>query len=511
MKRREPGDLLEECLGRGIGEFVVCAGARNAPLVMAILQVEGAGVWNHFEERGAGFFALGRTMATGKPCAVVTTSGTAVAELLPAVIEAHYQQRPLVLITADRPARFRGTGAPQAIAQEGIFGVYAATELSGWDGRGPLHLNVELEEDEAIPAMRPGHDRGRFETPRLKIDVSDAVRFLRADRFKGIVALLGGLEASEREDAYHFLKAIGVPVLADATSGMREALGKLALADGNRLLRERPPQKVLRIGDIPVGRFWRDLDELPDVEVCSLTRTGLPGLARESIVVHGEIDRLLRGMGEVESIGDVDDHLPESARRRARLDELLARFPDSEPAMMRELSVFASVGEEVFLGNSLPIREWNEFAQVTMPVVNVRASRGANGIDGQLSTWLGATAGLAGAWGIFGDLTVLYDLAAPAMLEQEGRMQRVLAVINNGGGRIFERLPRMQGMDARQAAVMANAHQTGFGPWAAMWGMDHVRVASRDEFEIDPGPGTTVLEICPDRAQTEAFWAEWQS
>ena len=141
---------MESSLKAGISEFVVCAGARNAALLEALARAEKAGVariWRHFEERSAGFFALGRTMETGKPCAVVTTSGTAVAELLSPVIEAFYQARPLVAITADRPEQFRGTGAPQTMDQTGIFGEHAWTGgLETWDGRRPLHWNVELED-----------------------------------------------------------------------------------------------------------------------------------------------------------------------------------------------------------------------------------------------------------------------------------------------------------------------------------------------------------------------------
>jgi len=109
----------------GVRDFCVCGGSRNAPL----LAVVGA-AYSFVDERSAAFFALGRIKLTGRPVAVITTSGTAAAELLPAAIEAHYSGLPLILITADRPARYRGTGAPQAIEQEGIFGVYASRDAA---------------------------------------------------------------------------------------------------------------------------------------------------------------------------------------------------------------------------------------------------------------------------------------------------------------------------------------------------------------------------------------------
>lgn len=137
--------IIEEAEALGVTDFCVCAGSRNAPLLVA-LGASGRKLYSFVDERSAAFFALGRAKFTGRPAAVVTTSGTAVAELLPAAIEAHYSATPLVLITADRPARYRGTGAPQAIEQESIFGVYAAREASSWNGAGALHINVEFDE-----------------------------------------------------------------------------------------------------------------------------------------------------------------------------------------------------------------------------------------------------------------------------------------------------------------------------------------------------------------------------
>ena len=135
--------LVEQVSGLGTSDFCTCAGSRNSPL-LAVLGL--SRVFSFVDERSAAFFALGRIKQDGNPVAVVTTSGTAVAELLPAVVEAHYSGLPLVLITADRPQRYRGTGAPQAIEQIGIFGPYAATSLDGWNRARPLHINIEFDE-----------------------------------------------------------------------------------------------------------------------------------------------------------------------------------------------------------------------------------------------------------------------------------------------------------------------------------------------------------------------------
>ena len=135
--------LVAELRTAGVTEFCVCAGSRNSPL-LAVLGDER--LFSFVDERSAAFFAVGRMKLHGDPVAVVTTSGTAAAELLPAAVEAYYSGLPLILVTADRPARFRRTGAPQSIEQEGIFGVYAATSIDNWSRIAPLHINIEFDE-----------------------------------------------------------------------------------------------------------------------------------------------------------------------------------------------------------------------------------------------------------------------------------------------------------------------------------------------------------------------------
>ena len=135
-------EILERVRAAGVTDFCVCGGSRNAPL----LAVVSGNVYTFVDERSAAFFALGRIKRDDRPVAVITTSGTAAAELLPATIEAYYSGAPLVLITADRPARFRGTAAPQTIEQVGLFGVYAATDFDHWNRHTPLHINIEFDE-----------------------------------------------------------------------------------------------------------------------------------------------------------------------------------------------------------------------------------------------------------------------------------------------------------------------------------------------------------------------------
>ncbi len=499
---------VQELAARGVGEFVVCGGARNAILLEVLGQAgDAVKVWTHFEERSAGFYALGRTMVTGKPCAVVVTSGTAAAELFPAVMEGFYQHRPLVLVTADRPVAFRGSGAPQAVEQVGIFGDYAETRLEDWTGTGPLHVNLELGEGFAPAQLGAGEiSVGEFEVETMRPNVGELSRWLREPSLRGLVVMLGYLEEAEKEEVFYFCESLGAPVIAEGTSGLREALQHLALVHSGLDLRENPPERVLRLGGVPSCRFWRDLENLEKVDVWSISRGGLRGLGRDCRVMAGDLARILPALGDIDEVGDVADRLDTVRARAERCEEALAAFPDSGPGWMRTLSIYASLGESVYLGNSLPIRDWNDYAQWERPVRAVRANRGANGIDGQVSSWLGSSAGEENAWGIFGDLTALYDVAGLKMLGQVERRGRVMVVINNGGGGIFRGIPRLAGMHPKAVGWMEAETPVDFQAFAAMWGVSFLRFDRSDLFEIPMESEEMLLvEVVVDGKQTEAF------
>jgi 2-succinyl-5-enolpyruvyl-6-hydroxy-3-cyclohexene-1-carboxylate synthase len=512
------GAVLGRLAGFGVGDFVVCAGARNVPLVSSLLarcQDLDLRVWHHFDERAAAFFALGLAKRSGTPVAVLTTSGTAVAELLPAAIEAYYSGVPLVLVTADRPVSFRGSGAPQAIEQAGIFGTYAMaldletedglTMLAEWTRDAPLHLNVCFDEPRTddrhdswepdASAALPVAERANVPTERPNDDhpgsVAASATAFCTDR-AGLLVLLGELPSSWREAVTRFLVSLGAPVWAEATSGLRECP---ALASLLRYGEPALPQKVLRIGCVPSLRLWRDLEANAAIPVLSICLRPFSGLARPSqLLVTSVFPDLVLPTKE----GRIaDPTLFDGAA--------FARFPRSEPALVHALSREIPSHALVYLGNSLPIREWNSFAVGDPAHPHCHASRGANGIDGQVATFFGLSVGEAESWGIFGDLTALYDLNAPALLAQLDPAKRRIVVINNGGGRIFSRLPSMAGMAHDEKQVTENRHQLGFEAWAAMWGMEY-RLWNAGEAVPENLPDTVLIEAIPDETETEAFW-----
>ncbi|MBP6602363.1 MAG: 2-succinyl-5-enolpyruvyl-6-hydroxy-3-cyclohexene-1-carboxylic-acid synthase [Verrucomicrobiales bacterium] len=515
---RLAGAVLGHLTGLGVRQFVVCAGARNAPLVSSLLAAGDSRndlIYPHFDERSAAFFAMGLAKRSSQAVAVLTTSGTAAAELLPAAIEAYYSGIPLVLVTADRPIAFRGSGAPQAIEQTGLFGPYAEMSLdisspsdlvavSQWDRTAPLHLNICLAEPS--PEDRNG-DWGTIKLPlpvRKIPEAEELVTFCgTADR---LLVLLGELPERWRGPVERFLVALGVPIWAEATSGLRESEALAPhLVRSESLVATLRPDRILRLGGVPSLRFWRDLEVLSDLPVFSLLPRPFPGLARKTpFLVSDEFPKV----GALTQEGWVED---QTLLHDTRLELALTNHPFSEVAILRELSRQIPSDALVFLGNSLPIREWNLAATLSVPHPVCYASRGANGIDGQIATFLGLSEGVTESWGIFGDLTALYDLNAPALMGAMAPGRRRIVILNNGGGRIFSRLPAMAGLSKTEKVVTENRHARGFGAWAAMWGLDYVQWIA-GEPAADPFPAivgeSVVLEICLDDNLSEAFWEE---
>lgn len=513
--------LMAELDALGVREFCVCAGARNAALVDVLTHhAPRITLRSFFEERSAAFFALGRVMRTRRPVAVVTTSGTAVAELFPAVMEAHYQALPLVVVTADRPSRYRGSGAPQAVEQNGIFGGYVVREaeiecvegfgLSMSDGarssNGPMHFNVCLEE--GLSAEGDREPCCGFAVPP-----NDLVNELHRHDWRefwdaegSLIVLASGIHPDDVPVAREFLLKLGEPIVAEATSNLLsdDALRPLLLQGGEQALKQLDARRVLRLGAVPSWRWWRDLDGREDVRVLNVSRAEFRGLARSDGVSIVPWEMLAVSSFEFQA-----SSFSVASKQGNRLSALLDAHPHAEPAWMRHLSRVIGANAIVFLGNSLPIREWNLAADTPKPDTQFFANRGANGIDGLVSTWLGVGAEAEESWLVIGDLSALYDMSAPWILPQLRKAKRRIVVINNGGGQIFSRVAWLKDAGAETKRVMANPHALSFEPWARMWGMDYRLFTDAAEMRDDDA-ACAVWEVRPDAVQTEAFWNAWQ-
>lgn len=515
MNVQRAADLVTALADRGVREFCVCPGGRNAPLVVVLARASGVSVWTFFEERAAAFFALGRVKADGAPVAVVTTSGTAAAELLPAAVEAYYAGLPLLLVTADRPPQHRGTGSPQAIEQVDLFGDYAPTlldaastadpiTLAEWTGRQPAHLNVCFDEplvDGSIPGLSLAPTAWRPSDPDAdSAPVAAALRDARRP-----LVIVGPLEAADRGGVRTFLRRLGAPVYAEPASGLREdgTLRDLLLVSGEGVLRHAEFDAVLRVGGVPVLRLWRDLETARrDTMVCSVSRTPFPGLTRGTMVRAAPGAALAAlDLPPTVDVAWRDALLARDRERGEALTTLLDVEPGAEPALLGRLSRGVPAGSLVYLGNSLPVREWDLAAVREPRDWRVGVSRGANGIDGQLSTFFGMCAGARENWAVVGDLTALYDLAAPWIVDQLAPGPVRVVVVNNGGGQIFARLS--------PHAELRNAHRHSFEGWASMWGLAYRRW---EQVPATPDlPDRCVIELVPDPAASDRFWRAYDA
>lgn len=534
---------LSFLLERGVTEVVTCAGARNAPLVELLTVVvadfppERLKCWSFFEERSAAFFALGRAVRRASPVAVLTTSGTAAAELLPAVIEARYQGRPLIVVTADRPSRFRGSGSPQSMEQVGLYGVHApsldleddpaALTRHGWDGVRPLHLNVCFEEPQS---QRPAAHETLAAVNALRgIDPRPAPAAAPSARpdawpapMRRPLIVIGPLRPEDRPAALALARELPGPVYAEALSGLT---GEAALAD--RLIRfeevadfafEGTPANggqpfcdgVIRLGTVPTCRVWRDLEEKRrNVPVVNLPPASAPwpGLGRRESVFSFPLEAAPPPpAGATEPGGRALVGLAKNAA--AEFEKLVADFPKSEMALVRALALKAahpSHPQRVYLGNSLAVREWDAVSPHHR-FADVYGHRGVNGIDGQVSSFLAWSAAdpKTGDLAVVGDLTAMYDLAALALTPQLAPAKRTLAVINNGGGMIFRRIFPHD--------LFLNRHETSFEDWARMFKWSYHPAHRPEDLRFAQPAENLVLEIRPDAGETAAFqsrWAEW--
>jgi 2-succinyl-5-enolpyruvyl-6-hydroxy-3-cyclohexene-1-carboxylate synthase len=517
MKKPIYQHVLEEVVKAGVKEFCICPGSRNSPLVNCIMASPGLNKYTWYEERSAAFFALGKARLTGSPVAVVTTSGTAAGELLPAAMEAHYTGVPLLLITADRPRRFRGTGAPQTAEQKDLFGVYAhfSQDIEGdenctidqWDFSGPAQLNVCIEDPKSYSSDY--HDLSSLISQRIRIPKSPSGNPNDLNVFfetsKRPLVIVGALPREEQEVVIAFLLRINAPIYCESGSGLREEPKLKHLQIRNEAFIWNLSKRnhylidgILRIGGVPVTRLWRDLEDRPnEFAQCSLSNVPFSGLSWGHHIQCQLSEFLPAYMIPVNWKCENFEafRLADSEISLATL-ELFTKYPSSEPALFHALSKRIPDHSMVYLGNSLPVREWDLAAAENLNDIEVLASRGLNGIDGQLSTFLGLCQEGRENWGIVGDLTALYDFAALWILDTLANMKIRIIVINNGGGKIFARMYK--------DPVFQNLHNFDFEHFAKAWKVPYY--CFNGSVPVEDILEQVFFEICPAPAASDCFW-----
>jgi 2-succinyl-5-enolpyruvyl-6-hydroxy-3-cyclohexene-1-carboxylate synthase len=532
--------LVDEWVRAGVTDAVVSPGSRSTPLALALAARDELRVHVFHDERSASFAALGLGLATGRPAVVLCTSGTAAAEFHAAVVEAHQAEVPMVVCTADRPPELRDVGAPQTIDQTLLFGaavrwfadpgVPDPAMSSSWRSLaarsvadavaprpGPVHLNLPFRDPlvgapGALPAPRA--DGGPWHRslvgPAALDDRALAAVASVLDRPRGVI--VAGAGAGD-PDAVHALAAtVGWPVLADPRSGARVPRRTLvAHADG--VLRhpgfaaDHRPEVVFRLGAPPASKVlaqWLAASGADQVQVsASATWTDPDRSAVLRVVAEpGSLCRALTG----QIVGG--SRTPWSARWRAAdtaaaaaIEATLADLGGcTEPAVARSALAAVPDGGCLVVSSSMPVRDLEWFA-APRSGVSVFANRGANGIDGVVSTAVGVALAGAPTTLLIGDVAFLHD--ANGLLGLARRpVTLTIVVIDNDGGGIFHFLPQRAALDNdRFERLYGTPHGIDPVAMAAVHGIPGTRVedASALVATLAGQGGVRVVHVRTDR------------
>lgn len=515
--------IVDELVRCGVTDAVLCPGSRNAPLSFALQAADAAGLLRlhvRIDERTAGFLALGLALRSGRPVPVCTTSGTAVANLHPAVLEAAHSGLPLVVLSADRPPEMIGTGANQTIAQPGIFG--GAVRLAVNEGVGGDNAGWRTAVDRAVAAATgalggppgPVHVNLPFAEPLVPDDDGDApvgraggrpwtsvapatstAPLLPLDRTAPTLVIAGqGAPALD----------VPVPVVAEPSSAAwPDALRTGPWLVGSAALK---PDQVVVAGRPTLHRPVQRLLADPDIAVYALADTHAWTDVAGTVRAVGSLPQLRPDPEWVRSWQAAD-----LAAAKALDDALDAADAPVGLRLARALVAALPERAQLLLGSSNPVRDV-ALAASPRGDLTVLANRGVSGIDGTVSTAVGAALAHDGpAYALLGDLTLLHDTTGLVIGPDEPRPDLTIVVLNDDGGGIFSLLE--QGAGEHAAAferVFGTPHGVDLAALCAATGIAHERVADPAEIAgaLKPARGIRVVEVPAERSGLRAAHAE---
>ncbi len=484
--------LMDEFVRLGVTDIVVCPGSRSTPLALAAAGAQGLRIHVHHDERSGAFLALGLALASGRPTLIVTTSGTAAVELHPALVEAHHAHVPLIALTADRPPELQDVGAPQTIDQTQLYrnvlrwfaqpGPPDGSDRGSWRSLaaraheeamgsppGPVQLNLAFREPLAgtvgkLPEARHvGEQAWRRHIAAHRADQPDlttAEALAAGCAGKQGVIVVGG--RIEDHDGVELLaQTLAWPVLADGRSGCRN-LGDHTIVHFDPILRHQPfvettrPQVVLRLGALPASKVLGEWLGSLDAWQVGIDAHGsvYDPHHRLASVVHAEPGPLARAMANAVPPGSAYDSTHPNARWLRRWVDadavaaesiaatLTSHTEPTEPQIARDVLASVPSGGSIMVSSSMPVRDLEWFG-VPRPDVAMYANRGANGIDGVVSTAVGV--GLATARPtvlLIGDVAFLHDSNGLLGAATRDGLALTVVVVDNDGGGIFEFLPQ---------------------------------------------------------------------
>jgi 2-succinyl-5-enolpyruvyl-6-hydroxy-3-cyclohexene-1-carboxylate synthase len=539
--------LIDGLAAAGVRHAYAAPGSRSTPLVLAASRHPLISLRMHFDERGTAFMALGSARATGIPALWITTSGTAVANGYPAVVEASVDAVPMLLLTADRPTELRGTGANQTIDQVEIFGRYPRwfvdvappdTSATDEDARrlasdsvrrslettpGPVHLNCMFREPlapaDSLPSLDIDATRAEVDASplrRKRSDLSDVASRLLVAR-RGLVVVGRTNDPEIGRTALMLTRRLGWTALMDGASGGRPAANEGIIHYdailASTLSPEQKPDLVLHIGARGTSKRLHQYLEASGADVIMLRQDERPfSLGVEETVVHGRPVELLEALGDGTPEADAD-WADEWRATDQRVGEWLegAEFLQTlnEPSVARLVAERVAAEDSLVLASSMPVRDVETFARAGTPRGRVFVNRGASGIDGTIATAVGiADTTERSVTVLIGDLALLHDLNSLAAIRDAAAPVRIV-VVNNDGGGIFSMLPiRKHEQDFEP--LFGTPHGLGFGDAAAMFGLDYLQPESLEELDdvLSVSVRNELVEVRTNREENAALHRE---
>ncbi len=525
--------IVDELVTAGVKRACVAPGSRNTPLTVALSENDDIAVFSQFDERSAGFFALGQARATGTPTALVCTSGTATANFHPAVMEATQARIPLIVLTADRPRVLHHSGANQTVDQEGLYGdavrsyrtlpepAVDATKLRALrtaidravldatgDAPGPVHYNVPFEKpleptptNDVSEAFLDAHPDAVYGRDGPFVSISQGTR--TPIDATAMDALVGAVQSTERglivagpdsrlsPDACAMLaRATGFVVVADPVSGLRfgphvESIPVFGGYDGYLDEFDLTPDLVLRFGQSPTSKRLRSYLEAAETrqhlvspdgrwDEATFTATDL-WTADPTAFIEALATRLSPRTPETEWL---------DAFRRAESEHFSALADDEthfEGGIVSDTVALAPDPSSLFVSNSMPVRDLDRFGAPTTTSIAAYANRGASGIDGIISTGLGIGSTTDDQLIVLtGDLAFYHDMNGLLAIDRCG-VDATIVVLNNDGGGIFNMLP-IESFDPPFTEYFNTPHGLTFDPVADLYGLAYDGVQGRESF-----------------------------
>jgi 2-succinyl-5-enolpyruvyl-6-hydroxy-3-cyclohexene-1-carboxylate synthase len=553
------GAFVDELARAGVRNVCFAPGSRSTPLAVMLAEHPDIRLWTHLDERSASSFALGMAKANREPVGVLCSSGTAAANFYPAVIEARYSRVPLIVMTADRPPELQDVGAPQTIDQNRLFGEHVrwsanvalpesspemlryarsiagrAVSVATAEPAGAVHLNFPFREP--LMPVRPDLDMGSAidrSAPR-RFTGTEGKRQPTEEMISRMVTQLGdhrrGLIVCGPQDdpslgpaVIRLSKATGYPVLADPLSLVRTGSHHhdLIIDSYDAFLKDQSicqmldPEVILRFGAIPTAKpFLLYAQQYPDawnILVDGGDGWNDPALLSND-VIHADPVRFCEALADAcsadefsPSDGWTRDWIAIDCKTRETLMAGIETYDELfEGRVFHELARILPEGSTLYAGNSMPVRDMDTFFPGSSSYIHFLSNRGANGIDGVVSSALGAsTSGNGPTVLVIGDLSFYHDMNG-LLAARLHELNATIILVNNDGGGIFSFLPQAAHPEHFEA-LFGTPHGLDFRHASQLYGIEHVRINSWDEFvEVTSSSldqkGVQIVEVpAPDR------------